>query len=305
MRSVKRCWTLLKTQTNLVGGLVGLRFLARYQGENKLVLTFLGLLERYFQDELGNAAAAITYYAVFTFFPFLIFISMLLGFLHVPMISLTGEIAAFVPEDVIMLVNVSIAQITQLRSGTLLTVGLGLTIWFAMRTVKALMDAINKAYRGKRPKNPFRHRLLVLLFTLFIMAFIVVAGITLVIGEGVLKWVAMYLPISLTSIELWGKLRFLPLAVILFVLLSALYYVSPSQRPKKQYIYPGALLALCSWMVFSIGFAYYVDNIARYSLIYGSIGVVIVFLMWLYFSMVTILLGAEFNHVCMEIDEIP
>lgn len=280
-----------------------LRLSARYQGENIWILTLLGVWDRYFQDQLGNAAAAITYYAVFTFFPFLIFISMLLGFLHVPMISLTGQIAAFLPEDIIMLINVSIAQITQLRSGTLLTVGLGLTVWFAMRTVKALMDAINQAYRGGRPKSPMRHRLLVLLFTLFMMAFIVLAGITLVIGEGVLNWVAQYLPIPLTKIELWGKLRFLPLAAILFALLSALYYVSPSQTPKKQYIFPGALVALCSWMVFSIGFAFYVDNIARYSVIYGSIGVVIVFLMWLYFSMVTILLGAEFNHVRMTLYE--
>lgn len=280
-----------------------LRLSARYKGENIWILTLLGVWDRYFQDQLGNAAAAITYYAVFTFFPFLIFISMLLGFLHVPMISLTGQIAAFLPEDIIMLINVSIAQITQLRSGTLLTVGLGLTVWFAMRTVKALMDAINQAYRGGRPKSPMRHRLLVLLFTLFMMAFIVLAGITLVIGEGVLNWVAQYLPIPLTKIELWGKLRFLPLAAILFALLSALYYVSPSQTPKRQYIFPGAMAALCSWMVFSIGFAFYVDNIARYSVIYGSIGVVIVFLMWLYFSMVTILLGAEFNHVRMTLYE--
>lgn len=274
----------------------------RYKGENKFVLTVFGVFDRYFQDELGIAAAAVTYYTVFTFFPFLIFISMLLGFLHVPMISLTGQIAAFIPEDVIMLVNVCIAQITQLRSGTLLSFGLGLTLWFSMRTVKALMSAINKAYRGGKPKSAFRHSILVLLFTLFMMAFIVVSAFTLVIGEGVLNWASTFLPISLTSIELWSRLRFLPLAIILFILLSALYYVAPSEKHKKRYVFPGALLALCSWMIFSIGFAYYVDNIAKYSVVYGSIGVVIVFLMWLYFSTLTILLGAEFNHICYTLD---
>ena len=280
-----------------------MRLSEQYQGSNRWMRTILGLFDRYFQDGLGTSAAAITYYAVFTFFPFLIFISMLLGFLRVPMISLTGQIAALVPEDIIVLLNMCIEQITQLRSGTLLTVGLGLTIWFSMRTVKALMDAINKAYRGGKRKSPMRHWVQVFLFTLFMMLFIILSAFTLVVGEGVLNWVAKYLPISLSSIELWGRFRFLPLAAILFVLLSALYYVSPSVKPKIRYIFPGAIVSLFSWMVFSIGFAYYVDHFARYSVIYGSIGVVIVFLMWLYFSMITILLGAEFNHVRLTVYE--
>lgn len=276
-------------------------FSERYQGNVKWIRMILELLDRYFQDEIGKSAAALTYYMVFTFFPFLIFLSMLLGFLNIPLVPLGGEIAQFLPEDIIVIINIFITHITESRNSGLLFFGLFFTLWFSMRAVKAMMDVINLAYRGKKPTSFLYHRFTIFIFTLCMMFFILITIVVLVIGQGALEWVAQFIPISFDLILLWSRLRFLPLMIILFFILSALYYIAPSYRPKWRYVFFGVIVALVSWTIFSMGFAYYVDNMARYSMIYGSIGAVIVFLMWLYFSSIAILMGAEFNHVRMKI----
>lgn len=278
-----------------------MRLRQRYKGDKKWICFLTELIDRYQEDNIGKAAAALTYYLIFTLFPFLIFISTLLGFLNIPFVSLTGEASQFLPEDMIMLLNVCIAQITEYRSSTVLAFSLVFSLWFPLRAVKALMDVINIAYRGGPRKSPWRYRAFTFIYMIFVMIFTILALFILVVGENVLQWVGKYFPLPLQSIAIWGKLRFLPLAVILFCILSSLYYASPSERPKRKYVYPGALAALLSWLIFSVGFAYYVDNMANYSVIYGSIGAIIVFLMWLYFSATTILMGAECNHVLLSV----
>ncbi|NLK37266.1 MAG: YihY/virulence factor BrkB family protein [Epulopiscium sp.] len=273
----------------------------RYKGKKKWIRFLAELLDRYFQDEIGKSAAALTYYMIFTFFPFLIFLSMLLGFMNIPLLPLEGEVANFLPQDMIMLINLFITHITESRNGGLLFVGFLLTFWFSTRAVRAMMGMINYAYRGDKPASWFLHMLSTAIFTVCMMLFIVLSLGALVIGEGALQWVSQFFPISVDMIVLWSRLRFLVLMVILFFILSALYYVAPSYKMKWEDVVWGVLAALLSWTIFSVGFAYYVDNMGRYSMIYGSIGAVIVFLMWLYFSCVAVLMGAEFNHVRMMI----
>lgn len=273
----------------------------KYKGKKKWIRFLAEWMDCYFQHDVGKSAAALTYYLVFAIFPLLICISMVLGFLKLPLIPLTGEVSNFLPEDIIMILNVGIVHITERRSSAVLAVGLVFTLWPPIRAVNSLMDSINHAYGGKRHPSPLRYRLLTFIFTLCLILFIVAAMLILVIGEGVLGLVSEFLPISLDLISLWSKLRFLPLAVMLYGILSSLYYVAPSPRPPKKYVFPGAFAALVTWLIFSMGFAHYVDNLANYSLIYGSIGAIIVFLMWLYFSGVVILMGAEFNHALMTV----
>lgn len=261
------------------------------------------LIERYNKNKVGKSAAALTYYMIFALFPFLLFISTLLGFLNIPLVSLSGHLSQFLPEDIIMLLNVCIAQVTENRSSTVLAFSFLFSLWFPLRAINAIMEAINVAYCGKPIKSPLKHKIFTLGYMILVMIFIIVALFIVVIGENVLQWVGNYFPVAIPVqlISIWSKLRFLPLAIILFCVLSSLYYASPSERPKRKYVFPGALVALLSWLVFSIGFAYYVDNMANYSVIYGSIGAIIVLLMWFYFSAIAILMGAECNHALYRV----
>ena len=85
------------------------------------------------------------------------------------------------------------------------------------------------------------------------------------------------------------------MGVAFFLALGALYWVSPGKSKTRRRVFPGAAAALCSWLLFSLGFSFYVENIANYSMLYGTLGGVVVLLLWLYATGLTLILGAEVN----------
>ena len=140
-----------------------------------------------------------------------------------------------------------------------------------------------------------RHQLVVALFTLFLMAVVLGTLALLLIGRGVLTFLARYLPAITPFIGLWNALRFPLMGAAFFLALGALYWVSPGKSKTRRRVFPGAAAALCSWLLFSLGFSFYVENIANYSMLYGTLGGVVVLLLWLYATGLTLILGAEVN----------
>ncbi len=254
-----------------------------------LRLTVLG----FFDQEVSKRAASLTYYLIFAIFPFIISVISLLGFLHLPMISLEGDAAAFLPGDVIALLNLTIAHMTETSSGAVLTFGLVFTLWFPFRAAKNMTDEVSDIYGEEKPVGHTKRTIALSLVTLVLVPAMV---LLLVIGEGVLDFVSNFLPLKESFIRLWTKIRFLPLAASLIAFISAVYYFSPNRPPAWRHILPGAALSTAAWMVFSFVFSYYVDNMGRYSVIYGSIGAIIAFLIWLNWSITALLAGAVFNQ---------
>ncbi|MBQ3614835.1 MAG: YihY/virulence factor BrkB family protein [Anaerotignum sp.] len=259
-------------------------------------LTIKGFLSK----EVGKRAAGLTYYLVFAIFPFIISIISILGILHLPMISLEGDMAAFLPADVITLLNMTILHMTEFSNGAILTFGLAFALWFPFRAVKNMTAEVADIYGEEKTKGHLKR---VFFLYIIILIFIPVLFILLIIGEGVLDFVFRYLPLlPLTEefILLWDKLRFLPMALALILLTSAVYALSPNHRPGWRYVLPGALLSTAAWMAYSLFFAHYVNNMGNYSVIYGSIGAIIAFLIWLNWSLTALLVGAVFNQALRE-----
>ena len=100
------------------------------------------MLQSYVKKEVGKRAASLTYYLVFAIFPFIISVISLLGFLHLPMISLEGDAAAFLPADVITLLNLTIAHMTETSNGAILTFGVVFSLWFPYLAVLYLKDLV-------------------------------------------------------------------------------------------------------------------------------------------------------------------
>lgn len=250
-------------------------------------------LEAYFSNEIGKTAASLTYYFIFAIFPFLIFISSLLGFLHLPMITVEGDASALLPADVVTLANLTIAHMTESSSGAWLTFGLVFTVWFPLRAVISMMAAINRIYGGEKVR---RHTLRILFLTILIIVFVPVLVLVLLIGQSVLEFISVFVPMAESFIDLWMKIRFLPVSLGVLCLICGVYFLSPNAAPKKKYVFPGAILSTAIWVLFSAVFAYYVDHMGKYSAIYGSIGAIIAFLVWLNVSMVSMLMGAVFNQ---------
>lgn len=258
------------------------------------------LIQGFLQKEVGRRAASLTYYLVFAIFPFMISVISLLGVLQLPMISLEGDAAAFLPADVIALLNLTITHMTETSNGAILTFGVVFTLWFPFRAVKNMTDEVSYLYEDGKPVG---HTKRVILLSLVLLVLIPVMVVALLIGESVLNFVAEFLPITREFISLWTKLRFLPMAFLLLLLTSAVYYFSPNQPPAWRYILPGALLSTTAWMGYSLFFSYYVDNMGNYSVIYGSIGAIIAFLIWLNWSLTALLFGAVCNQALRKLGD--
>ena len=260
-----------------------------------LQLTIKGFLGK----EVGKRSAGLTYYLVFAIFPFIISIISILGILKLPMISLDGDVAAFLPKDIITFLNITLVHMTEYSNGAILTFGLAFALWFPFRAVKNMTEEVADIY-GEEKMKVKGHLTRVFFLYLIILLFIPVIFILLIIGEGLLNFVAQFLPITIEFIVLWNKLRFLPMAIVLISLTSAVYVISPVKRPGWRYVLPGALLSTTAWMVYSLFFAHYVNNMGNYSAVYGSIGAIIAFLIWLNWSLTALLTGAVFNQALRE-----
>lgn len=264
------------------------------KGWQKVILL---TIQGYFDNKVGRNAAAMTYYLLFAMFPFFIFVTSLLGLLHLPTLTLDGQITRFLPEDVVAFLNLAIEHITKSSNNALLTFGLVFSVWFPLRAVSNLMEAINDIYGEEKSGS---HSIRTAILTALTIVLIPATLLVLLLGERVLGFVGEYIPISAEFITGWSRMRFVPMAAALLFMLSAVYFFSPSKIQKARYILPGAILSMGVWMLFSLIFSYYVDHMGRYSIIYGSIGVIIALLVWMDWSMIAMLMGAVFNVALKE-----
>lgn len=264
------------------------------KGWQKVILL---TIQGYFDNKVGRNAAAMTYYLLFAMFPFFIFVTSLLGLLHLPTLTLDGQITRFLPEDVVAFLNLAIEHITKSSNNALLTFGLVFSVWFPLRAVSNLMEAINDIYGEEKSGS---HSIRTAILTALTIVLTPAMLLLLLLGERVLGFVGEYIPISAEFITGWSRMRFVPMAAALLFMLSAVYFFSPSKIQKVRYILPGAILSMGVWMLFSLIFSYYVDHMGRYSIIYGSIGVIIALLVWMDWSLIAMLMGAVFNVALKE-----
>lgn len=253
------------------------------------------------EHAVGKSAAALTYYLLFAMFPLLIFISSLLGLLDLNVASITQALLPIMPDDVVYLLEAYLNHITDNSSPVLFWFSLVFTVWFPMRAVKGLMDDVRLAYQLKKPDRPVMYVIRQLVFTVVFLVFVIVLFLLAILGRRFVSaaadWLGVdqLLKIPPILLYLWQYLRFVLLAGIMFAAVGLLYAVAQDRKQRARTILPGVILAMAAWLLVSIGFSVYVENFAHYSVIYGTLGAVIVLLLWLYMTAFILILGAEFN----------
>ncbi len=258
---------------------------------------------RFFTDGVGRAGAELAYFFLFSFFPLMIFASLLIGTFDINVNSVEELLKGVIPADVLTIALDYIAYVTNLQMDGLMYVGLFTALWSASRAVSSLSVAVNRAYRIEDGRNVLLQFLINIGFSAAMLASIVITIVILVLGRGVLQYVAQIVNIGSVEINTWHILRFVPITLLFFCILLFLYSVVPNKRIAIRQVIPGAIAAAVSWLIASIGFSFYVENMARYSLLYGSIGAVIVLMIWLYLTGIILIMGAELNHVLYIVRE--
>ena len=253
------------------------------------------MIRRYYVHDVARDSAALTYYLLFAMFPLLIFVSTLLGVLELDIASITAVLAPILPSDVVDIIRTYLEYVAANQSRQLLWFSLVFSIWFPMRSTGCLMHSLRKAFGRSAPENILLGQLRTLLFTIWM---IFVIGLTLalvVVGRRALYFLSGFLPLSETFISVWGYLRFIILGLVMAISLGILYQLALGQRRPLREVLPGVGSSLAAWLLLSMAFSYYVENMARYAQLYGSIATIVVVLLWLYMSGQVLILGAELS----------
>ena len=244
---------------------------------------------RYLHHSVAIQGAALAFYLLFTIFPLLIFISALLGLLELDVAAIIRGLEALLPKEVLDLVEMYLTHVSANRSPQLLLFGLFFSIYFPMRATSALMHAVRTAYHLGPPKAMAVHWLKTLLYTALLIVTISLTLVLMTVGDRVLYFAVEHFHLPAFAAQTCARLLF-PLAAL----------AQDARQPWRN-IWPGTLAALAAWMGISWLYALYVDNFANYSVLYGSIGTLIVLLIWLNLTAVTLILGAELNGVLISL----
>ena len=262
------------------------------------------LTRRYLRHNVGAQSAALAFYLLFMLFPFLIFLSALLGLLQLDVAGILRALGEFLPAQVVDVVEVYLTYVGSSPSPQLLVFGLVFSIYFPMRATNALMRSVRTAYH-LGPAHGVVQMLKTLVYTVLLIATIPLTLVLMSVSDRLLAYCVANFGLPAFIAELWAKLRFPLAAVVGYFALFLLYALAQDGRQPWRNIWPGTLAALTAWMGLSWLYAWYVEHIAHYSLLYGSIGTVIVLLIWLNLSATALIMGAELNGTLISLRKEP
>ncbi|MBU5592524.1 YihY/virulence factor BrkB family protein [Clostridium sp. MSJ-4] len=261
-----------------------------------LKILIFGLIKKFNEDEIFALASQLAYSLVLSFFPFLIFLLTIIGFLSLDSAQVLIALEAFLPNNVYELISSIVLDIVESQNGSLLSFSLILSIWSASTGFGAVIKGLNKAYDEQENRGFIRVKLISILFTVSIVAIIIVNLILLVFGNVIGGLLLKYEYVSRdVIIWVWGFLKYVIIIFTTNFLFAVLYRYTPARRLTWKEVIPGAVFTTVNWIIVSLGFSYYVNNFNNFSRFYGSIGAVIVLMIWVFLSSIIILLGGEIN----------
>ena len=257
------------------------------------------LMQRYFSDNITQSAAELSYFLLFSIFPLVIVLNSLLSAFHVSVRGLS-PVLELMPQTLQALITQYFEYVASIPAASPMIIGTTLTLYFVSRVIRSLMRTVNRIFRVEVRRGPVQEFALSVLFALGFLASMIGCLLAVVIGRTLLWLLPEWLPFF--SYDLAGKIydTGYPLMIsFIFLFLLLFNRVVPNVRLKWREAAPGALFSLTLWLLISLIFSFYVDNLGNYSVLYGSLGAIIVLMLWLYLTSIVILLGTLVNHILM------
>jgi membrane protein len=247
-----------------------------------------------------NRAAILSFYFLLALFPLLLFLTALLGYFadagtelrH----NLLTYLRAIVPVSASDLINTTVDEISQKSSGGKVSFGLLTSLWFASSGMGAIIEGLNVAYDVKETRAWWRRTLLAILLTIALAVLIITALALMFYGSRIAGGIANRYGFGAAFTEAWTVLRWLFVLVFVFLAFQSIYYFAPDLHEQQlRWLTPGAAASVILWLLVSFLFGSYLNFYNNYSVVYGSLGAVIILLLWFYLTGVTILIGGEVN----------
>ena len=255
---------------------------------------------RYRDDRIADQSAKLSFYALLSIFPLLFFLTSLLGLLlrrgGGPREMLYELLSSVIPPSAWALIDATLNEIAQGAGGLSLSIALLATIWTSSRGTVAVIEGLNVAYEVRQYRSWWRRNVLAVLLTLGFASGTVLALALLMVGGWAVDWMAGHLGLGPSVTIAWQLLQKLLAVVLVLLAFNVLYVFGPNVEGRRwRWFMPGTLAGVALWLLASYGFRLYLHYFDRYSATYGSIGAVVVLMLWFYLSGIAILVGGEVN----------
>lgn len=254
------------------------------------------------EDELLARCAELAYFFLFSIFPLLLFLTTLLGYVAGAHEGLRADLFRFIAQvspsgDVTALLRSTLEEITTARTGTKLALSITVAVWVSSNGMLAVSRTLNHAYGLKETRRWWRRRLVAVLLTLVFSVLAVVALVLIFYGSTLGESLATRMGFGRAFAVTWRVLQW-PLVLIFLVLSFELVYnYAPNlgRRPYRHWGTPGGVAGVGMWLLACLGLRTYLSWFHSYTTTYGSLGAVILLLVWFYFTAFAILMGGEVN----------
>lgn len=253
---------------------------------------FIALFKK---NDISLLASAQAYHYLLSIVPLLMVCFALIPYFHIQPDDAISFISKILPSEMGQIFKENIISLVQDRQGGLLTVGIIGALWSASNGINSFIKSVNMAYDVEESRNFILVRLIALGLTLLMIASLVVAIVLPIFGQVLFDFIQSEIGFSSSLGVIYGILRWVVSFVVLTLLLMLLYRIAPNKRLPFKHILPGAVAAGILWLVISAGFSIYVGNFGSYSVTYGSLGGIIILMIWFFLTAFILLIGALVN----------
>jgi membrane protein len=256
-------------------------------------------VREYQDDNLGDWAAALTYYGVLSIFPALLAAVSILGLFGSdaiePLLENVGTLAPGPVKDILERALTGLEQ-SQSSAGLFTVIGIVLAVWSASGYVGAFMRASNAVYDIREGRPIWKTLPTRVAVTIVILILLVVSAVIVFFTGRIAERAGDILNIGDAGLLVWNIAKWPVLLAVVVALLGLLYWAAPNVRARGfRWISPGSLLAVVLWIIASVAFAFYVANFGSYNKVYGTLAGTIIFLIWLWVTNIAVLFGLEFD----------
>jgi membrane protein len=252
------------------------------------------------KDDLAGRAAQLAYYFLLALFPLLIFLVSLLGYLSGPgsqlRQGLLDNLSRVMPDSASELVHRTIDQVVGSRGGGKLIFGLLGALWAASAGLAALTDTLNIAYSAEETRPWWKRRLVAIALTIAVSVLVIFSLVLVLYGGRIAAFIAAHVGFTDAFVLAWKIIQWPAVLVVMSLAFGLVYYFAPNLKKREwHWVTPGTVTALMLWLLGSFVFRTYLSYFNSYGATYGSLGALIILMLWFYISGFAVLIGGEVN----------
>ena len=249
------------------------------------------------EDNATILAAAQAYYYLLAIVPLLILLLAILPYLQIDPARVMDLMGTILPGEVAKTFEEQIVSVVTTPSGGLLTFGILGTLWSASNAVSAFIKATNEAYDVEETRSFIVQKGIAILLTLFMLVAVIVALVLPIFGGTIIDTISSFLSLPPETEILFQVLRWVISIAVMSIVLAVMYKIAPNKHFPFKEVIIGALIATVLWQLVSLAFSFYVSNFGSYNATYGSLGGLVVLILWFFLTGLILVIGAEINAI--------